>query len=139
MKLLLFLIPIFLFSNTFDQTLLNQKNNIEGYIKQKELFDIIEKSKNISAQKETIPELFSFAINGEGQAYTQLGRIYLYGKGVKKDCKQGVFYLFGALSAKNRDKEALKEIALLFKRGLCVKKDIKKYKKYLKKYYSDLN
>jgi len=102
-----------------------------------ELDKAIEMSKDPTKAEKASELLLELAMQGNKKAMTQLGRGYIYGKGVKQDCRKGFWFLLNALSkegAQNQDPEALKEIALMFNRGLCVKKDNSKYIKYLKRY-----
>ena len=95
-------------------------------------------SKNPVTQEKAAEKLLELTLEGNKRAMTELGRLYIYGKGVPKDCKKGTYLLFGALlktDSGEPEPEAMKELALMFKRGVCVKKDKEKYQKYLKKYF----
>lgn len=97
----------------------------------------IEMSKDPAQQTKAAEKLLALSLEGETKAMTQLGRLFLYGKGIPQDCKKGTYFLINALSKKEGsipDPEAMKELALMFKRGLCVKKNEVIFKKYMDKY-----
>jgi len=94
-------------------------------------------SKNPATQTEAAERLLEIAMEGNTVAMTALGRLYLYGKGVPQDCPKAMYFLLNSLSdtpIHKRNPEAMKEIANMFKRGLCVDKDKGKYLKYYKRY-----
>ena len=133
MKKLIFLIlPIFVFAQTQHITeLRNCYDNGDqscGFLLAKEL------RKDIKTEEEGLELLLQLTLSGHESAPTQLALAYIYPKITKKDCKKGITFLF---LASKTDPEALKELALLFKRGTCIKKDLKKYQKYLKIYVSE--
>jgi len=95
-------------------------------------------SKDPTKQQEAADKLLELSLEGNTKAMTEMGRLFIYGKGMPRNCKKGTYFLINALSKtdiNNPDPEAMKELALMFKRGLCVKKDKKKYDKYMKKYF----
>lgn len=90
--------------------------------------------KRIKTEKEGVDLFLQLTLMGDKRAPTQLGRVYIYSKVIEKDCKKGITFLF---LASKTDPEAIKELSLLFKRGVCVHKDKKMYKKYINIYFSE--
>jgi len=128
---------IFILSNSFSadgkslEELRNCYDNGDkkcGYKLAKEL------RKDIKTEREAYDMFLQLTLMGDELAPTQLGRGYIYSKTMKRNCKKGTTFLFLATKT---DPEAIKELALLFKRGICVKKNDKLYKKYIKIYFSE--
>jgi len=101
------------------------------------LEELIIMAKSAPTQEAAAEKLLALSLEGEPRAMTALGRIYLYGKGVPQNCKKGTYFLLNAVSKSklnDPDPEAMKELGLMFRRGLCVDKSEEKYEKYFKKY-----
>ena len=114
----------------------NSFNLCDNYCK------ITQNIKKPQKRAQALDDLLDLAINGDARAKTKIGEIFVYGEyGVKRKCRKGLFFLLSALSIKKGkhkfDPNALKVIANMFKYGICVKKDEKKYKKYLKEYFKE--
>lgn len=90
-----------------------------------------ELKKTPQTEEESLNIFLELTLSGHTEAPTYLGKGFIYNKGVKQDCKKGISFL---MIGSKTDPEAIKEMALLFKRGKCVKKDDIKYKKYFKIY-----
>ncbi len=106
--------------------------------------EIVNMTKNPATQEKGNEELFKLVLKGNTKAMTQLGLSYIYSKSndnnkTRENCRKGILFLFSALKDRKKegyvkDIEAMKQISLLFLRGICVKKDYKKYLKYKKRY-----
>lgn len=90
--------------------------------------------KDIKTEREGVDLFLQLTLMGHKLAPTKLGKSFIYSKSIKQDCKKGTTFLF---LASKTDPEAIKELALLFKRGVCLKKDPKMYKKYINIYFSE--
>jgi len=95
-------------------------------------------------REKALNELISMALEGDARASRKIGEIFIYGEyGFKRDCRKGLIFLLKALTKNGKylyhgyDPKALKTIADMFKYGICVKKDEKKYKKYIERYYKE--
>jgi TPR repeat protein len=103
--------------------------------------------KNEVGKEELAAEIFlDLSLKGDVEATRELALLYIYGKEIKQDCQKGIFILLNAADGRKNRKEsniAFKNISDLFKDGICVEKDLEKYKKYndiyLKKVKEELN
>jgi len=102
--------------------------------------EVVNMTKNPATQEKGNEELLKMVLKGNTKAMTQLGLSYIYTKDKSQEnCRKGILFLFSALKDRKKsgylkDIKAMEEISLLFLRGVCVKKDYKKYLKYKKKY-----
>lgn len=98
--------------------------------------------KEIPEQEERAAEIFlDLSLKGDQDSTRELGLLYIYGKTIPRDCQKGVFILLNAADGKQNKKEsaiAFKDIALLFKKGICVPEDYSKFEKYNKIYQKKL-
>jgi len=63
------------------------------------------------------------------EAFTLLGTLFLNGEGVRKDCLKAGMFFMGGVSA--GDCDAYKEMYIQYKNGICVNPNIKKANKFL--------
>lgn len=101
------------------------------------LIKAMQLTRNPATASEGAKKLLSIAMEGNTVAMTALGRLYLYGKGVPQSCPKAFYLFLNSLTSTELHKknpEAMKEIADMFKNGICVKKNNKKYLKYYERY-----
>jgi len=96
--------------------------------------------KDPKTEEEGMNIFLDLALRGNSWAPKYVARGYIYPKGplMKKmrSCNKGIFFLF---AGSKKDPETIHEMAKLFKRGVCVRKDEKKYQKYMKIYREALS
>ncbi len=95
-------------------------------------------SKNPATEEKAAEIYLEYVLQGNPTAMIELGKLFIYGKGMKNDCKKGIIYLFNSVSGENKDYKGYLELSNLFKRGICVNKDEQKEIKYRKIYYEKI-
>ena len=140
LSILMTLIPIKILANQMDV----QENNLKT-IKCDSFCYALKQIKNPRTRQKGLNDLMELALQGDARAKRKIGEIFIYGEyGFKKDCKKGLIFLFESITKEGKnlyhgyDIETLKTIANMFRYGICVKKDPKKYKKYITRYYEAL-
>jgi len=100
--------------------------------------------KEPQTREDGLNNLMELALQGDARAKSKIGEIFIFGEyGFKRDCKKGVVFLLESLTKEGKniyhgyDISALKTIAKMFEYGICVKKNLKKYKKYINEYYKE--
>lgn len=82
-------------------------------------------------EKKAATLFLDLSLKGSIEATRELAMIYIYGK--EQNCRKGAVILLNAAINKESKESiiAYKDISELFKKGICVKKDLKKSKKYM--------
>ncbi len=126
-KILLLLIPIFLFADSKEELIKCYNKGLGDNQCGKELAYIYKQNAEYDAA-----EIFlDLMIKGDTDATRELGLLYIYGKEIPRDCKKGVSILLNSITKEDR-KTAVSflDISNLFKDGICLEKDEVKAKKY---------